>query len=110
MGSNVFNLFAAECLCPKVLTTNSFPYAPYTRYSDPKDQTKYKGIFYVVMQKMMQHCCGNCSDGHGPSSIKWEDESVVKQKSMAQMKVLIETGQYHLSYPAEGLSTNELYR
>eukprot|EP00794_Sanderia_malayensis_P018225 gene18225-20043_t len=108
-ASDVTLIVKSECLCSKVLTTNSYEYAPYTRYPDVNDATKSKGIFYVILQKMVAQCCGNCSDGHGPSSIKWEDNVIVKQKSMAQMKVLIETGNYQISFPVKSMSTNELY-
>ena len=57
---------------------------------------------------MVAQCCGNCSGGHGPSSIKWEDEPVLKTKSMSLMKNNV--GQYDLSFPVEGSKNSEYYR
>ena len=103
-----------KCSCPKEITTNSYEYAPYTRYivgyEKNTNAPKYKGIFFVILDKMMKHCCGNCSGGHGPSTIKWEDISKTKQKTMMNMKTAIEDGNYDLSFPAEGGKTSDYYR
>ena len=106
--------FLEKCSCPKEITTNSYEYAPYTRYivgyEKNTNAPKYKGIFFVILDKMMKHCCGNCSGGHGPSTIKWEDISKTKQKTMMNMKTAIENGNYDLSFPAEGGKTSDYYR
>ena len=100
-----------KCSCPKEITTNSYNYAPYSRFISSygsNGAAVYSGIFFATLTKMMAQCCGNCSGGHGPSSIKWEDEPVLKTKSMSLMKNNV--GNYDLSFPIEGSKTSEYYR
>jgi len=113
LGTNTtdFRVVVQEkCSCPKEITTNSYNYAPYSRFISrygSNGAAVYSGIFFVTLTKMMTQCCGNCSGGHGPSSIKWEDEPVLKTKSMSLMKNNV--GKYDLSFPIEGSKTSEYY-
>ena len=97
-----------KCSCPKSITTNSYDYAPYSRYVKSGDQ--YGGIFFIILDRMIKECCGTCSRGHGASDIIWEKPADLKKKSMSKMKEQLEIGSFDLSFPIEGSKTSEYYR
>ena len=103
-----------KCKCPKEITTNWYNYAPYTRfisgYDTKTNSPIYKGILYTVLTKMMQHCCGNCSGGHGPSSINWGDFNTKKEWGIADVKKAIEDSVWDLSFPIGGGKHDDKYR
>ncbi|XP_065070746.1 uncharacterized protein LOC135695552 [Rhopilema esculentum] len=110
LGTTVapFSLKVQEkCSCPKSITTNSYDYAPYSRYVKSGDQ--YGGIFFIILDKMIKDCCGSCSRGHGSSDIIWEKPADLKKKSMSKMKEQLEIGSFDLSFPIEGSKTSEYY-
>lgn len=110
----LFDSFSSEkCSCPEEITTNAYSYAPYTRfikgYNSSTGAPLYNGIFYKILTKMVKQCCGSCpSRASRETKIKWQDEAVLKAKSMSVMKKNI--GKYDLSFPLEGSKTSEYYR
>ena len=72
-----------------------------------KTSDKPKGIFPLLIDKMIKECCGNCSKGHGTSHVRYE----TPKKSLNEVKNTISSKQVvHLSFPIAAKETDEEYK
>jgi hypothetical protein len=54
------------CRCPKILHTNYWKYPPYAR---KRSSGSIRGLFPDIVFKMTEWACGECTNGHGKTSI-----------------------------------------
>ncbi|XP_057304187.1 uncharacterized protein LOC130641408 [Hydractinia symbiolongicarpus] len=112
--SDDFQLLVAEkCLCPQKLRASWYDFPPYTKYltSDGSNKKIDKGVFYAIMTKMVAAVCGNCTKGHGPTDIIWDDSyNKKKDRGLSDVKSEIENNMFDIYFPIEGLKTDNKYR
>jgi hypothetical protein len=65
------------------------------------------GIFPILISKMINKCCGNCSKGHGVSHIKYDTpkDSLMDVKNTISSRAVV-----HLSFPIPGKEIDEEYK
>ncbi|CAB3988599.1 Potassium voltage-gated channel subfamily F member 1, partial [Paramuricea clavata] len=94
-----------KCHCPPNITTNWFHSPPFV--IKEKDNDHPKGIFPLLIDKMIDKCCGNCSKGHGISHVRYG----TPKESLNEVKYTISSKQVvHLSFPIAGKETDEEYK
>ncbi|XP_031565849.1 uncharacterized protein LOC116301000 [Actinia tenebrosa] len=68
-----------RCTCPKVIKTNWYSLPPYMN-----EQNIDKSIFKQLLEEIFSKCCGNCSNGHGPSTIDFGNGAM--KNSLVEVK------------------------
>ncbi|KAL9958187.1 hypothetical protein ACROYT_G035165 [Oculina patagonica] len=58
-----------KCKCPKIINANWYDIPPYIQDNGPNREPS--GLFPLLLQQIVPFCCGNCSEGDGPSIISY---------------------------------------
>lgn len=75
---------------------------------DKEDKKFDKSIFMMLLEQSFQKCCGNCSNGHGPSKILFNEPGSMKS-SLVEVKENIK-GEATISFPIPGKKDDILYQ
>ncbi|XP_078345077.1 uncharacterized protein LOC144630581 isoform X1 [Oculina patagonica] len=109
-GEGVFSKVAYEetCHCEKRLTTNYWFYPPYVISSPTNNMS---GIFMVLLDKMVQHCCGDCHNGHGKFFVDYsfDGNHNLSKKDTKHDMVEVITHLTDLNFPVHGYSDQRTY-
>ena len=72
-----------------------------------KDTEHPSGIFPILVDEIINKCCGNCSKGHGISHIRYgtPKETLNDMKDTITAKEVV-----HISFPVSGKETDEEYK
>ena len=74
---------------------------------ESKDGGEPTGIFPVLLQKMVSSCCGNCSFGHGTSTINYGNP----KDTLDDVKEAINSRNIaDMSFPIAGKMTDDEYK
>ncbi|KAJ7390406.1 hypothetical protein OS493_025663 [Desmophyllum pertusum] len=69
-----------KCKCPKVIVANWYDIPPYIKDNGPDKEPS--GLFPLLLQEILPVCCGNCSEGDGPSTISYAN----RQENLVAIK------------------------
>ncbi|KAK3736640.1 hypothetical protein QZH41_017028 [Actinostola sp. cb2023] len=95
-----------KCTCPKYIKTNWYSLPPYMK---GKDEKSFKeSLFMLLLEQIFQRCCGNCSNGHGPSKILFTEPNSQKA-SLVEVKNNIKTKET-ISFPIPGKKDDNSYQ
>lgn len=86
-----------------MINTNWYSLPPYMN-----DQNIAKSIFKQLLEDIFSKCCGNCSNGHGPSSIDFVGNNAMKN-SLVEVKENI-LAPNTISFPIPGKKDETEYQ
>ncbi|KAL9958189.1 hypothetical protein ACROYT_G035167 [Oculina patagonica] len=94
-----------KCKCPKVIKANWYDIPPYIR--DEGSDREPSGLFPMLLQTIIPLCCGNCSEGDGPSSISYIDqkENLVAIKNIRNFET-----DDTITFPISGKKEDRFYQ
>lgn len=92
------------CKCPKTIHANWYNIPPYIVDTG---QSKPKGLFPLLLEKIIQHCCGNCTGGDGESEISYSN----RRKNLVNIKDTNNLGQPDtITFPISGKKDDREYQ
>lgn len=95
-----------KCNCPKKIFANWYNIPPYIKYNGPGQNPT--GLFPHFLPQLFSHCCGNCSEGDGPSEIIYDvkfQENLVAIKDISNLES-VDT----ITFPISGNKDNPSYK
>ena len=97
MSINLSDLiFLEKCKCPKVIRTNWYHHPPYIK---AKEGQNPEGVFPILIQRIVDACCGNCTRGAGPSSVEYGTQ---KESLQYVKETLNDDNSIEISFPIAG--------
>ena len=97
MSINLSDLiFLEKCKCPKVIRTNWYHHPPYIK---AKEGQNPEGVFPILIQRIVDACCGNCTRGAGPSSVEY---GIQKESLQYVKETLNDDNSIEISFPIAG--------
>ncbi|XP_022795614.1 uncharacterized protein LOC111334188 isoform X1 [Stylophora pistillata] len=95
-----------KCNCPKNIFANWYNIPPYVKYNGPGQNPT--GLFPQFLPQLFSHCCGNCSEGNGPSEIIYDAKF---QETLMDIKDVINLGSNDtITFPISGKKDDDLYK
>lgn len=76
-------IFTEKCKCPKRIIANWYDIPPYIQDNGPGREPS--GLFPLLLKEIVPLCCGNCSEGDGPSEIIYHEK---RQPNLVRIKSL----------------------
>ena len=92
--------FLEKCICPKYIRTNWYSVPPYTNEN-------HLGLFHSLLEEIVQTCCGNCTGGHGPSEILYQEGGM--KKSLMEVKNNVHAADT-ISFPIAGKKSDREFQ
>lgn len=95
-----------KCNCPKKIFANWYNIPPYIKYNGPGQNPT--GLLPHFLPQLFSHCCGNCSEGDGPSEIIYDvkfQENLVAIKDISNLES-VDT----ITFPISGNKDDPSYK
>ena len=100
-----FVWFSEKCKCPKIIKANWYDIPPYIKDNGPGQEPS--GLFPLLLKEIVPVCCGNCSEGDGPSMISYANrrDNLIAIKDIRNFDV-----NDTITFPISGYKDDRLYQ
>lgn len=94
-----------KCKCPKRIIANWYNIPPYIQGNEQNHEPSR--LFPELLKEIVSLCCGNCSDGDGPSEIDYQK----RQPNLEEIKSLANLDKSDtITFPISGKKDDRTYQ